>query len=102
VKRPCVYILQCSDGTYYTGSTTNLPQRLAQHESGTVSGYASCRVPFHLVYVCELPTIIEAASAEQQIKGWTRAKKEALIGGDFELLKQLATCRNRTNARFKE
>jgi predicted GIY-YIG superfamily endonuclease len=102
VKRPCVYILQCSDATFSTGSTTNLEQRLVQHEIGAVPGYASCRVPFHLVYVCELPTIIEAASVEQQIKGWTRAKKEALISGDFELLKQLAICRNRTNARFKE
>jgi putative endonuclease len=53
------------------------------------------------MFVQEFEEIIEAAEAERQIKGWTRKKKSALINGDFDLLHELAVCRNKTHSRFK-
>ena len=78
-----VYILECSDGSYYVGSTTNLEIRLAQHNTGFFSGYTSKRLPVKLVWSVEIPTEHEAFLRERQIKGWSRAKKEALIRGDW-------------------
>ena len=89
-----VYILRCSDGSYYTGKTQNLELRIAQHQNGTYRGYTYKRRPVLVVYVQSFPTYIEAIQAERQIKGWSRAKKEALIRGDYELLHDLSVCRN--------
>jgi len=94
MKNAWVYILRCCDGSYYTGKTQNLELRIAQHQNGTYKGYTSKRLPVQLVYVQSFPTYIEAIRAERQIKGWSRAKKEALIRGDFELLHDLSVCRN--------
>ena len=77
----CVYILRCADGSYYTGHTRNLGVRLAEHESGLVPGYTKLRRPVRLVFAEELRTRAEALKRERQIKGWSRAKKEALIAG---------------------
>jgi len=80
-----IYILKCSDGSYYTGHTDNLELRMAQHVSGYFPGcYTSSRLPLHLVYSQEIDTREAALSAERQIKGWSRKKKEALIRGDWE------------------
>ncbi|MDE2229095.1 MAG: GIY-YIG nuclease family protein [Alphaproteobacteria bacterium] len=86
-----VYILRCSDGSYYVGSTcAALEQRLAQHNDGSFGGYTFRRRPVSLVYHQEFDRITDAIAAERQLKGWTRAKKEALIRGDVEALRMLA------------
>ena len=85
-----VYILKCSDGSYYTGSTSNLEKRVSEHQNGLIKGYTSKRLPIELVFSEYFEDVYFAISAERQIKGWTRAKKKALINGDFELLKVLA------------
>ena len=85
-----VYILKCSDGSYYSGSTSNLEKRISEHQNGLIKGYTSMRLPIELAFSEYFEDVYFAISAERQIKGWTRAKKEALINGDFELLKVLA------------
>jgi len=79
-----VYILQCADGSYYTGSTTDLERRLTEHQTGFFKGYTASRLPVELVWSSEFPTEHDAFLCERQIKGWSRAKKEALIRGDFD------------------
>jgi predicted GIY-YIG superfamily endonuclease len=74
-----VYILRCADGSYYTGHTDELEQRLAQHESGAIPGcFTFRRRPVKLVYWQEFASREEALTAEMQIKGWGRKKKEAI------------------------
>ena len=85
-----VYLLRCSDGSYYIGHTDNLEQRLAQHQSGGLPGYTSTRLPVSLMKTESFATREEALAAEMQLKGWGRAKKEAWIRNDFVLLKRLA------------
>jgi len=85
-----VYILKCSDESYYTGSTSNLEKRISEHQNGLIKGYTSKRLPIELVFSEYFDDVYNSLTAERQIKGWTRAKKEALINGDFELLKVLA------------
>ena len=87
------YILLCNDGSYYTGHTDNLEARIASHKSGVIGGYTAKRLPVEFVWSEEFPSREEALASERRIKGWTRAKKEALIRGDWEELKRLA--RNR-------
>ena len=83
------YILRCSDGAYYTGHTDNLEQRIGQHQLGEIPGFTSERRPVQLVFSQEFSAREEALRAELKIKSWSRAKKEALIRGDWEAL-QLA------------
>ena len=85
-----VYILRCADGSYYTGHTDNLQNRLAQHQSGACGGYTATRLPLNLVFSQECATREEALSAERQIKGWSRAKKEAMMRGDWREVSRLA------------
>lgn len=92
-----VYILLCSDKSYYTGSTTELEQRISQHELGEFKGYTYTRRPVKLVFSESFPTVYEAIQAERHIKGWSRKKKEALINGDYDLLHELAKCQNETH-----
>ena len=82
-------------GHYYTGSTRgSLERRIAEHNEGSFGGYTGSRRPVDLVFAQEFERITDAIAAERQLKGWTRAKKEALIRGDMSALRQLA--RNRT------
>jgi putative endonuclease len=91
-----LYILRCLDGSYYTGTTrTSLDRRVAEHNAGTFGGYTSTRCPVELVYHQEFQRITDAISAERQVKGWRREKKEALIRGDWALLPELASRRTR-------
>lgn len=90
MQKSWVYILQCCDGTYYTGSTTNLRERIAQHKEGTYDGYTSKRRPVKLLWYEEFRDVNRAIDAERQIKGWSRKKKEALMNDDFELLHELS------------
>lgn len=89
-----LYILRCSDESYYTGHTDDLERRLEQHEVG-VGDYTARRRPVQLVYTCEFETREEALARERQIKRWSRAKKEALIAGDWRRLQALARARGR-------
>jgi predicted GIY-YIG superfamily endonuclease len=84
-----VYILRCSDTSYYIGHTDDLERRVAEHEYGGVTVYTRKRRPLKLVFLQEFPTREEALAREQQIKGWSRAKKEALIKGNWERLRRL-------------
>ena len=90
MKKGYMYILECSDGSYYTGSTTNLELRLQQHQSGEGANHTKKRLPVTLVYYEEYSRIDEAFYREKQVQGWSRKKKEALINGNPELLPQLA------------
>jgi putative endonuclease len=74
-----VYILKCSDDSYYTGVTNNLEKRFSEHQSGIIKGYTSKRLPVRLVFSERLTDINQAIRFEKQIKGWNRKKKEALI-----------------------
>lgn len=85
-----MYILQCSDGTYYTGSTKDLERRLEQHQAGEGADHTKSRLPVELVYYEEYDRIDEAFYREKQVQGWSRRKKEALISGQFEKLPSLA------------
>ena len=86
-----VYILQCSDSSYYTGHTDNLEARLYQHYHKIYpTCYTATRLPVKLAYSAQFPSRIEALQAEKQIQGWSRKKKVALISGDWEKLSFLA------------
>jgi putative endonuclease len=86
-----LYILRCRDGAYYVGTTRNsLEARLAEHNAGTFDGFTSLRRPVELVFHQEFDRITDAIAAERQVKGWRRAKKEALIAGRYDLLPELA------------
>lgn len=86
-----LYILYCSDETYYTGVTSNLDKRIAQHQSGSYKdSYTSKRLPIKLVFYAEFTQVGIAIEREKQIKRWSRAKKEALINDDYEALPNLA------------
>jgi putative endonuclease len=92
-----IYILKCSDDSYYTGVTNNLERRLAEHQAGTdTKCYTFSRRPLELVYVDYSQNAMDAIAHEKQIKGWTRAKKMALINKDMELLSKLSKCLNDT------
>jgi len=84
------YILLCSDDSYYTGCTTNIEQRLSEHHEGKYDGYTKQRKPVKLVWMEEFDDVRLAIDIEQQIKRWTKRKKEALIKGDFKLLHEYA------------
>ena len=85
-----MYILECADGTYYTGSTTNLEIRLEQHQSGDGANHTKKRLPVKLVYAEQFDTVETAFHREKQVQGWNRRKKEALISGNLELLTGLS------------
>ncbi len=85
-----MYILRCSDGTLYVGHTDDLERRVAQHESGELGGYTALRKPVALVFSEEFPSRDDALTRERQVKNWSRAKKEALVAGDWRSLSRLA------------
>ncbi len=85
-----MYILECSDGSYYTGSTKDLERRLWEHQNMLGANYTKKRLPVKLVYHEEYSRIDEAFYREKQVQGWSRKKKEALIEGKPELLPKLA------------
>lgn len=85
-----LYMLRCRDGSYYVGHTDNIEKRMAEHADGTCGGYTLRRRPVELVFVDELSSREEAIERERQLKGWSRAKKEALIRNDWPELQRLA------------
>ena len=91
------YILRCNDGSYYAGHTDNLELRMGQHATGALGGYTAKRLPVELMWSDSFQTRDDAFAAERKIKGWSRAKKAALIAGDWVLVSELA--RGRTGHR---
>jgi predicted GIY-YIG superfamily endonuclease len=85
-----LYILRCCDGSYYVGHTDDLDQRVSDHERGGISVYTRKRRPVKLVFSESFSRREEALARERQVKGWSRAKKEALIKGNWERLGNLA------------
>jgi putative endonuclease len=92
-----MYILQCADGSYYTGSTWNLERRFWEHQNGLGANHTAKRLPVKLVYCEQCDRIEDAYIREKQIQGWSRKKKEALFAGDTSALHQLAKCRNESH-----
>ena len=84
------YILECSNGAYYTGSTTDLEKRLLEHNAGEGANFTKKHLPVKLVYFEECESIKEAFLREKQIQGWSRKKKEALINNMHEKLPELS------------
>ncbi|WP_430416027.1 GIY-YIG nuclease family protein [Parasphingorhabdus sp.] len=84
------YMLRCADGHYYVGHSDNLEARIAAHQSGSIIGYTQSRRPIGLVWSETFGSREEAIAAESQVKGWSRAKKQALIAGDWDLISELA------------
>ncbi len=84
----CVYILRCADASYYVGQTDDVEKRLVEHQRGLLS--ANTRRPVRLVFAEEFADRNDAFERERQLKGWSRAKKEALINGNWTRLKALA------------
>lgn len=89
-----VYILKCSDGSYYTGSTIDIETRINEHNDGKGANHTKKRLPVELVYLEEFQRIDDAFFREKQIQGWSRAKKEALIKNNFTSLRKLSECKN--------
>jgi len=84
------YILLCRDGSYYVGHTDDIEQRMAQHQTGALGGYTSKRLPVKLLWAESFQTRDDAFAAERKLKGWSRAKKEAMMAGNWALVSELA------------
>lgn len=98
MKTYYVYILKCSDKSYYTGITNNIDRRLIEHNNGLDRrAYTFFRRPVELVYFELFQNPNDAIMWEKRIKGWSRKKKEALINGDLEELKRLSNMKNHTS-----
>lgn len=98
---PHAYILKCADDSYYVGSTTDLERRLSEHQSGYYKGYTFIRRPVELVWSGEFPTLDSAFHFERQVKGWSRAKKEALIRGDWDGIHKIVKSERKTRQKEK-
>lgn len=98
MARGYMYILECSNGAYYTGSTKYLKTRIKQHQDGKGANFTKKHLPVKLVYFEEFSRIDHAFYREKQVQGWSRKKKEALIYGELDLLHGLAECKNETRS----
>jgi putative endonuclease len=87
---PHMYILECSDGSYYTGSTVDLEARFWQHQTGLGANHTRKRLPVKLVYSEFYDHVSDAFYREKQVQGWSRAKKKALIESRHKDLPKLA------------
>ena len=93
-----MYILECSDGSFYTGSTIDLLKRFDEHQAGVGANHTSKRLPVRLIYFEEFDRIDLAFYREKQIQGWSRAKKLALMQKNFNQLHELAACMNNSHS----
>ncbi len=87
------YLLRCGDGSFYAGHTDNLDARVSQHMAGRGCDYTARRQPITFAWAQDFPSRLEALESERRIKGWSHAKKEALIAGDWERVVQLSRSR---------
>jgi len=92
-----MYILECANGNYYTGSTIDLEKRFIQHQNGEGANFTKKHLPVKLAYFEEFQRIDEAFYREKQVQGWSRKKKEALISGQIGKLHDLAECKNESH-----
>ncbi len=92
-----MYILECADRSYYTGSTKDLTIRLWQHENGLGANYTANRLPVKLIYCEFFDRVADAFEREKQVQGWSRKKKQALMASDYNQLHQLAECQNESH-----
>jgi Predicted endonuclease containing a URI domain len=97
-----MYILECANGLYYTGSSNNLERRLAEHQNGEGANFTKKNLPVKLVYFEEFSRIDEAYYREKQVQNWSHKKKKALIDGNPQNLHDLAICQNKSHFRKKE
>lgn len=103
MKQYYVYIVKCSDNSYYTGVTSDLQNRILKHQSAEYpESYTHTRRPVELVFCREFNNIEDAISFEKQVKGWSRKKKEAIINDQWELLPQLSICQNKSHSKNYE
>ncbi|WP_341975826.1 GIY-YIG nuclease family protein [Microbacterium sp. LTA6] len=93
-----VYILRCSDGTLYVGSTRDLGLRLVQHQEGMGSAYTRRRLPVELIWSADFARIDEAFAWEKRLQGWSHAKRMAFIEGGLDAVIGWSV-RNRTAGR---
>ena len=92
------YIVECADKSYYVGFTNDIKRRIDEHNEGRyLQAYTFSRRPVRLVYYEKFLLAEYALKFEKQIKGWTRKKKEALIAENWDKLKELAECKNKTS-----
>ena len=94
-----MYILLCSNGQYYTGSTNDLERRMVEHNNGEGANFTRKYLPVELIYYEEFDRVDEAFYREKQVQGWSRKKKEALIRGETNKLHSLSECKNETHFR---
>lgn len=99
MKKYTVYILKCSDKSYYTGVASNVEERLSQHQAGTFpEHYTFAKRPVELVFAREFEDLASARLFEKQVRGWNRKKKEAIINDEWDKLKALSVCQNRSHS----
>ena len=97
MKQYQVYILKCSDNSYYTGMTNNIERRLNEHNFGiNKECYTFDKRPLEFVFCTEFNEVNQAIAFEKQVKGWSRKKKEAIINNKWEDLKKFSECLNET------
>ncbi|MEO6130888.1 MAG: GIY-YIG nuclease family protein [Saprospiraceae bacterium] len=95
-----LYILECSNGFYYTGSTIDIAERFLQHQNGEGSNFTWKHLPVKIIHVEIFESIDLAFNREKQIQGWSRKKKEALISENLKVLKRLSECQNESHYRY--
>jgi putative endonuclease len=100
MKKGYMYILECYDGSFYTGSTIDLDERMRQHQKGRGANHTKKRLPVKLIYYEEFNSISKAFYREKQIQGWSRDKKIALIERNFKDLSKLAECQNESHHKW--
>ncbi|MFI5204760.1 MAG: GIY-YIG nuclease family protein [Flavobacteriales bacterium] len=99
MKSYFVYILECIDSTFYVGITSNLMERLQSHNSGLYpNSYTFSRRPVKIGFFEEYTDPDIAIDFEKKIKGWSRAKKKALIRKNWRRIQDLAQCQNDTSS----
>jgi putative endonuclease len=96
-----MYILECADETFYTGSTKDLNLRVHQHNQGNGARYTARRLPVKLVYAEEYERIDQAFNREKQVQNWSHEKKKSLVEGKFDELPRQAGCRNLSHYKFR-
>lgn len=103
LKHLYVYILECSDTSYYTGITNNPERRVEQHNEGVnKNSYTYRRRPVKIIYCERFSDFKLAIKWEKRIKDWSRKKKEALVNENWDLLRIEAACKNSTSHKNKE
>ena len=92
-----MYILECANGEYYTGSTVKISGRTFKHSIGKGANFTQKHLPVKLVYYEFFQRIEDAFKREKQVQKWSYKKKEALINRNKQLLHELSECKNESH-----